>query len=621
MALNDLKDIIKQISISEGISRYIDVEKKGRKHIATCPFHDDHDPSLQIDDDKSLFMCFVCQTGGDLITFVEKFKNLDFGDALKDLAEKFSIPFEEHFGQKMQSPRQEMAQKILHKASLIYKRYSEKGDPGTFHKFLKNRGLSDETAQNFKIGLAPSHNIIWNYLNSIPNTESKESALKMAIEIGLIRQNKENKSHYDTFRDRIIFPIWDHFGKVVGFGGRALHDYQKAKYLNSFDSFIFNKRNIAYGLHIAKSSIRQKDAVILTEGYLDTIALHQYGFSNSVAIMGVGLSEYMAQYLIGLTKNIYMALDSDKAGLMAMERVNQIFMQKGILPKYLNFTPFKDPDEYLAQKGAVGMCELIEKAKTFIDNSLERLLPNPIPSVSDQKILLLEMAFEILSPLKEQLSATERVVQFARSLEIRSTPEMILSHYREYLTKKTSKLNVNNDRPQREEQVVQGERVEKKEFKSLSTGEKLLIKQIILHPDIMQGSRFAEVLDLITNFEVKRYISSIEKLYYEVDETEFMNLLKGLHLNSETPAEIGEAVGAVLFQYRKEKRFTEEQEKKFFTDLIKRLKEDYLISQKKALKAQSSLCHTEREMKQLMNEIISIDKKLNELKTQKIETH
>lgn len=616
MALSDLKDVVKQIPLTEGISRYIPVEKKGTKSVAICPFHDDHDPSLQIDEEKGFFMCFVCQTGGDFITFVEKFKNLDFKDALRDISEKFAIPYDDYVSTGKVSPQLEMGRKILHKAALIYQKFASEGASQVFQKFLEDRKVSADIATRFEMGVAPSGNIFWSYLNSIPNEKSRDAAIKMAIEIGMIRVNKDNGSHYDTFRDRIMFPIWDQYGKVVGFGGRAIHDYQKAKYLNSFDSFLFNKKNIAYGLHIAKPSIRQKNAVILTEGYMDTIALHQVGIDYAIAVMGVGLSEYMAQSISGLTKNIFLALDSDKAGMMAMERINAIFLAKGILPRFIDFSPFKDPDDFLKNRGSVELLERIDNAKTFLDMQLEKVIPNPVPALSDQKIKVLEQAFALLSPLESGLSATERIVQVAKNLQINTTPDLIIENYKEYL-KSLAKKNSAYKSIEVEEEVFQPIAQTDPE---LTSGEKLLIKQILLHPDTLEDARMSEILDLITNFGVKQYISNVENLYFEVDEFEFLKLLKELHHQEGIPKEVGQIVGSVLYQYRSQKRFEKEQLDKFFLDLKKRITEDALIHQKKNLKAQSAHCRSENEMQNLMREIMIIDKKLNDIRSQKLET-
>ncbi|MBT7669395.1 MAG: DNA primase [Bdellovibrionales bacterium] len=351
MTLDDLKLQIKDEPISRIIENYISLQKRGHQHLGLCPFHADTNPSLTVNNSKGLFMCFACQVGGDAITFVEKHQNLDFMGALEEIAGILRLNFSDYQPKRSpESPEMEMALRILSKAAQIYRKVAVGSSRTDFDNFLLERKLSEESAEHFYLGIAPKGSVIVPYLESIPNSQDRKQALQSAIKIGLIRQQKwEGGGLADTFSERLMFPIWDVRGQVVAFSGRAMTSGQESrgKYINSRESICFSKKQQLYGFHLAKSAIRQSDAVILVEGQMDLIALHNAGFPNSLAVMGVGLVEATLARILSLTKNIYLGLDSDIAGIKAMERINQLCMEHGVLPRYLSYTPHKDPDDFL----------------------------------------------------------------------------------------------------------------------------------------------------------------------------------------------------------------------------------------------------------------------------------
>ena len=329
--LAELKQrIVDEVLISTVVGQYIPITRKGTSTLAVCPFHDDHKPSMNVTDDRKYFKCFACGEGGNAIDFVMKYKNLDFKDALKEISQQNGIRFEDYITQKTKSPRAKMAEKILTRATSVYQKMAETKKFPAFENFLVTRKLSHEISSTYNLGFAPKYNAITEYLLSITNQADRDLALSVATEIGLIRENSaENqqksgyKSHYDTFRERIIFPIWDHFGQVIGYTSRRIHEYQKAKYMNSKESFVFNKSMILYGLHLAKNHIREKDSVLLVEGNMDQMTLFNKGFKNSVAIQGIAISEHSIRTLKSLTKNFYLTLDNDAGGFGAIDGFNQ----------------------------------------------------------------------------------------------------------------------------------------------------------------------------------------------------------------------------------------------------------------------------------------------------------
>ena len=585
---------------------------------------------MHINDEKNMFMCFACQTGGDAITFVSKFKNIDFKGALEELAGILGVDYQDYARERVASPKEEMAKKILSKSSQIFKKIAIENNPAPYLEFIKNRNINKNTIDEFCIGFAPNSNILSNYLDSIPNENEKKMAINIALEIGILKKDlKRENAYYDTFRDRIMFPIWDQYGNVKGFGGRAIHDYQKAKYLNSGESFTFNKKNILYGLNLAKHSIRDRDYVILVEGYMDVIGPFQNGFKNTVAVMGVGLSEYAVNALKGLTKNIYMALDSDQAGMNAMKRVNELFMKQNILPKIVDLSPHKDPDEFINSLGALAFQERIDKAQTYIDFEIQSLLPESIPETSDQKLEILQKIFKLISPLRENLLATERIISFARRIGLKSTEEQILRNYTNYLnsnskyntftsnhsisdesnfsdldSKNEINLNISEQIPEKLDQIYE-----------LTKYEKVMIKEIVQHPEILTHPKLKEILDHSSHNGVKNYILELKEIYFEIDDLEYFSIVSEKTNSMNVDLRVKEVAGAALFNYRPEK-LEESVVDKFLTDLDGKLLKEKLKMQKDALKIKQKNCQTKDELNNILSELHKIDKELFKIKKQ-----
>jgi DNA primase len=606
MALSDLKDLIKDTPISQIVGSYIKLSIRGNHIEGLCPFHPDKKPSLIVNDQKKLFMCFACQTGGDAITFVQKFKGVGFVDALKDLAQIIGVQFSQYEEEKKKNPKVEMARKILSRAVKIYR----KTKPTQIYlDFLKNRKLDKETCDNFSLGLSPNNSVISGYLNSLPDGEEKNLALGIAEEIGIIKMDRQ---HFDTFRDRIMFPIWDRFGHIQGFTSRALYDRQKAKYMNSVGSFIFDKKNLLYGFHLAKNEISKRDSVIVCEGNMDLIALHKFGFTNSIAIMGLGLGEQSMNVLKNLTTNFYLGLDSDDAGLMASERINHQLMLQGIIPKYLDFAPYKDPDEYLENEGALKLAELIEGAPAFVDALIEKAIPEKIPTLMDKKLEILKSAFSLLAPLGNTLEASERILNMAKALGLKSDSAQINQAFESYL----------KDHPEDRQHHAITKIQAPKEFPKpnivknpevLTLGEKLFIQEIIQNPEYLTHAKISEMLDLVGQSEVSLLVSRLKKVYFEIDEGEFPTMVMALINSGELSLPLREVAGAALYRY-KPVETKEEIKNQVFSDIKAKILEDRLLGQKKMLKLEIENCSDEKTLDPLMQKLLGIEKELKNLK-------
>ncbi|MBT7610249.1 MAG: DNA primase [Bacteriovoracaceae bacterium] len=627
--LQDLKQrIMGDVLISTVVGQYIPITRKGTSTLAVCPFHDDHKPSMNVTDDRRYFKCFACGEGGNAIDFVMKYKNLDFKDALKEISEQNGIRFEDYITSKTKSPRALMAEKILTRATSVFQKMAETKQFPAFEDFLKTRNLSHEISHTYNLGFAPKYSAITEYLYSISDLADKSLALSVATEIGLIRENSpENqqkpgyKSHYDTFRERIMFPIWDHFGQVIGYTSRKIHDYQKAKYMNSKESFVFNKSMILYGLHLAKNNIRERDSVLLVEGNMDQMTLFHKGFRNTVAIQGIAISDHSIRTLKSLTKNFYLTLDNDAGGFSAMKRINAQCLAEGITPKYVNLDPAKDPDEFLNEFSTIEFQKRIDEAKTFIDVELESIIPEFIPEILDAKLILLNKAFSIVAPLGTGLGATERLVKVARMIGLNSDSASITENYKDFLGQEhKAPKKQKNEEYQEVENLFQDEFFEENyqpnALPPLLAVEKRLIRELIKHPECLIHQEISDLLDFVSSNEVKKYLSELKDLFYEIDEKEYSSMVRSVTLANSYGQELTETA-LQSTEYFVGIDLPTETLDQIMKDLRTKLEEDHLKTLRRNLNNRKSQCQTENDLNKLMKEIIELDKKLIDLNNQK----
>lgn len=620
MSLEDLKNKIKEeIPISSIIGSYLPVKKQGSTMISLCPFHSDTKPSMHINDSKKMFKCFACDAAGDAISFVMKHRHLEFIDALKEICQKQGLNFESYQDEKKSHPKLEMGKKILTKTAQLYRKMATTHKFIAYDNFIKNRGLDEDIANTYSLGFANPKNSLLDYLSSIGDAKERNFALEIALELGLIKKDKDNpNNHYDTFRDRIIFPIWDHFGQVIGFTSRAVRDDQKAKYMNSPESFMFKKQNILYGLHLAKNAIREQDAVILVEGNMDQIALFHFGFKNTVAVMGVALGAQSLERLTNLTKNIVLALDTDAAGFNAMTRINAQFAEKGIVAKYLEFSPFKDPDEFLKSEGALAFQKKLDNALPAFDVLLEKLIPEKIPEVLDRKLEILHKAFELIAPLQLNMAGTERIVLFARRLGLKAEPAQIIKNYSEYFKAPREEKVVPALKEAEEASIFNEPQVIVETEKRLSKIEKILVQELVQLPSVLSSVNLSELLDLVTSNEVQKYIDKVARLTLEIDPSEYVSVVSRLTDSEEYSTDLKEAARGALYLYRSveldkknERRLVHDLKIKLQMEVLKIRKEDLILLQKK--------CINENEMQNILNQLTEIEKKLQILKKSKPE--
>tara|TARA_R110002072_G_scaffold1989_5_gene16618 strand:+ start:69766 stop:71658 length:1893 start_codon:yes stop_codon:yes gene_type:complete len=618
-SLDELKLRIKELPISDVIGKYLSLTRKNNQTLAVCPFHDDHSPSMNINDQRGMFYCFVDNIGGDHIKFVQLYKKLEYVEALEDICDQLGWNFQEFVQKKQDNPKFEMGKKILAKATILYKKSSETKYKEQFQHFLTSRGLSEEIAQTYQLGFSPENSALFDYLSSIKNEKDRDYALQLASELSIIKPSKYGeKSHYDTFRERIMFPIWDQFGNVIGFTSRSIREDQKPKYMNSVESFLFNKRNLLYGLHLAKSSIRNNASVIIVEGNMDQIALYAHGFENTVAIMGTALGDSSLQKIEALTKKVYLCLDNDQAGQKAGERINAQFMQRGITPYIVELGEHKDPDDFLQKEGRLAFQEKIDNAGLYIDHLLNKKFPSTIPELTERKLDALHDLFEILAPLGSGLAAKERVAQLSKRLGLQADSATILNSYEDFL--KSGKKKTQPQAPQTNQQseshnqpaeLAPAQKVELEE--KLSNVEKTLVQILVQHPELFEKEETLELLDFVGSNEVKTYISRLKEVFFEIDESEYQSVVSKLLNDQQFSLELETTASAALYKYRPT-TLNEKIAGKMIEDIKRKLQEQKLKTKKEELKHLQNSTQDQDQLNHVLNELALVDRELILLK-------
>ena len=369
MRLSDefLTELRQRADIENIISSYVNIRRAGRISKGVCPFHNEKTPSFTVYPDTQSYYCFGCGNGGDVVAFIKNIENLDYMDAVKFLADRvgMDMPEENTYDDSVNKRRLRMLEANREAARFFNKTlYTPDGAEG--YKYFKNRGLSDETIKRFGLGFAPdSFNALTNHLLSLGYTKGE------LVFANLSRQSVKNKNNiYDNFRNRVMFPIIDVKGNVIAFGGRVMDD-SKPKYLNTSDTLVYKKSQGVFALNLAKKS--GKDSLILCEGYMDVIAMHQAGFTNAVAGLGTALTGEQARLLSRYASEVLIAYDADEAGQKAANRALSIF--KGgttAKTKVLRLEGGKDPDEIIKNYGVEKMKAIINGAANEVEFALLR---------------------------------------------------------------------------------------------------------------------------------------------------------------------------------------------------------------------------------------------------------
>lgn len=353
--------IIDSADIVDIISKYIPLTKKGADYKGVCPFHNDTDPSLSVSPTKKVWKCFSCGTAGNVIGFVQKFKNISFIEALSEVAENVGIKIDIRTNSEEDLHKNKLSG-IVADATKFYSFYLKNSKEGQEAlKYLHNRKLDDDVIDKFHIGLSSdSNDLLYKSL-----LEKQYLPLDI-IQTGLIKEGNNN-SYFDTFRNRIMFPITNIYGKNVGFSGRLYNkqkDDNNPKYINSGDSLIFKKGNILYNYYESMNSIKTNDCCYIFEGFMDVIAAYRAKVYNAVATMGTALTQEQIRAISKLTKNVILCYDGDDAGINATKKAIKLLVTCNINVKVVTLPVGVDPDEYINQYGESNLYDILTKQPT-----------------------------------------------------------------------------------------------------------------------------------------------------------------------------------------------------------------------------------------------------------------
>ena len=417
-------DAVKErADIVDVVGEHVVLKKKGREFVGVCPFHDDSKPSMTVSPQKQFYYCFSCGAGGNSIKFLMEFQRQSFSDVVLDLARRYQLPVETVDGPQQERLRQQLSRRDqLHRALALASGWfrsqlkSESGQEALAY-LRDQRGLSEATLETFELGYAPDQ---WDgLLKHLQHVEGLSPELLESA--GLVVPRKGGKGFYDRFRGRVIVPIRDRQGRVIGFGGRSL-DGSDPKYLNSPETEVFEKGKHLFGLDQAANAIRKDDRAVVVEGYFDVIALHAAGVTNAVASLGTALSGQQITQLCRCSdgKRIVLNFDADRAGIRAANRaigeVEQLALQGQLELRVLHTPSGKDPDEYLKDHGAGDYRALLDQAPLWLDWQIEQVLEGRDLTKADQFQQAVSGLVELLGKLPQSAIRTHYLQQVAERL-------------------------------------------------------------------------------------------------------------------------------------------------------------------------------------------------------------
>ena len=470
-------DLIEEIrsrnDIVDVISGYVKLQRKGSSYFGLCPFHNEKSPSFSVSPNKQMYYCFGCGAGGNVFTFVMEYENYTFMEALKMLADRAGVKLPElDYSKEAREQADKKSQLLeINKAAAGYFYYQLRRDNGRHaYQYLTGRGLSDETIKKFGLGYSDRYsNDLYNYM------KSKGYSDELLRESGLFNVD-EKRGMYDKFWNRVIFPIMDVNNRVIGFGGRVMGD-GKPKYLNSPETMIFDKSRNLYGLNAARTS--RKRQIIICEGYMDVIAMHQAGFTNAVASLGTAFTSQQANLIKRYADEALLLYDSDEAGRKAALRAIPILKTAGVHSRVVDLSPYKDPDEFIKQEGAEAFLQRLNQAVNSFLFEVE----------------VAKSQFNMTDPQSKTAFHNEiaaKLLNFPEELERNNYMEAVCRKYQipyEDMKKKVNKLALKGTPAQDYVKPKSGLQGKKEELNAIDKAQTLMLTWLVSYPDTFRVTK------------------------------------------------------------------------------------------------------------------------------------
>ena len=499
-------DIIEEVrmknDIVDVISQYVKLTRKGSSYFGLCPFHNEKTPSFSVTPSKQMYYCFGCGAGGNVFTFVMEYENYSFGEALSHLADRAGVQLPKIEYSKEAKAKAEKRSTLLeiNKLAAKYFYYQLRRENGrSAYAYLTGRGLSEETIRKFGLGYSDKYSDdLYKYL------KGKNYSDELLRESGLFNVD-ERHGMYDKFWNRVIFPIMDVNNRVIGFGGRVMGD-GKPKYLNSPETQIFDKSRNLYGLNVARTT--RKNYLILCEGYMDVISMHQAGFTNAVASLGTALTSGHASLVKRYTQEVLLLYDSDEAGIRAALRAIPILKEAGVTSRVVNLKPHKDPDEFIKAEGPEAFEKRLEQA---MDSFMFR-------------VTIAEKEFSMEEPQGQNRffeQCAQMLLELSDELERNLYIEAIVKQYRRFgistedLRKRVNTLAMKGTPAERRIQPKTGNPEKKKPESAADKAQKLMLTWLVTYPGIFDT---VEKYLSPSDFVVPLYREVAEMLYAQHKE-------------------------------------------------------------------------------------------------------
>ena len=562
-------DIIEEVrqknDIVDVVSQYVRLTRRGSTYFGLCPFHNEKTPSFSVTPGKQMYYCFGCGAGGNVYNFIMEYENYTFGEALKHLADRAGVELPKiEYSREVREKAEQRAELLeINKQAAQYYYYQLRTEGGKIgYQYLSGRGLSEETMRKFGLGYSDKFGGgLYKFL------KSKGYSDERLRESGLFNVD-ERHGMYDKFWNRVIFPIMDVNNRVIGFGGRVMGD-GKPKYLNSPETKIFDKSRNLYGLNIARTT--RKKYLILCEGYMDVISMHQAGFTNAVASLGTALTSGHARLLKRYTQEVLLLYDSDEAGIRAALRGIPILRDAGVNSRVVNLKPYKDPDEFIKNMGAEAFEERLGQASDsfmFRVSIAESEFPMDEPQGQNR---FFERCAELLLELKDELE---------RNLYI----EAIVKKYRgqygvsvEDLRKRVNTLALKGTPAEnRTQPKISGGQNKKKKESASDQAQKLMLTWLVTYPGIFD--KVAQYLNA-EDFIVPLYKEVAQMLFRQREEEGQVNPAKLLNsfTDSEEQREVASLFNATIHLE------TQQEQDRAFADTLLRIKAESLAEKNRNL--------------------------------------
>ena len=512
----DIDKLLDNLRIEEVVGEFIELKKVGSSYKGLCPFHADTNPSFSVTPEKKICKCFVCGSGGNAINFYSKIKNVSYMEAAKDLSKKYRINIKEYNSPNTNENYEKFYQIMEDSHNFFMDKVFSQDSRGAL-EYLSNRGLDTNLIKEHQLGYAPPK---WSELYELLKSKNYED--EDLLSLGLIKKNEDGRI-YDTFRNRIIFPIFSPSGKIIAFGGRSLEkDDSIPKYINSPDTPIFKKGKNIYGIERA-INIKNKNYSILMEGYMDVLSANIFDFDTSIAPLGTALTEDQAQLIKRYSSNIFLSFDMDKAGISATERASFILKSQGFNIRVLQFEESKDPDEFLKKNGREAFLKVVEESLEIFDflynlYSSEYDLNNNI--IAKQNFV--ERFKEFFSNVENDLEKEMYLKKLSEKIDIN------IDILRKTLIDKNKKYFIKRDYLDENE-----EKIEKKEFKQANNLEIAIVKMLLRKPEYYNFFKEEKLESDIANKIFKFFNQKIKEILLFDSNTVVKEFKKYMEKNNE----------------------------------------------------------------------------------------